>query len=654
VVYLLEDHDFPVVDANALIRAGSIYEPAELVGLASITGQVMRTGGSTTTEGDALDEMLESMGASVEIGIGDTDGNASISTLSADFEKGVRILNDLLRNPAFPQEKIDLAKRQERTEIASRNDEGIGIAFREIPKLIYGADHPYGRSTEYATIEAITRDDLVAFHQEYFHPDRIIFTVYGDFDAKKVKKLFQNVFGDWKKSTKPLPPDPAVTQTKLEGVFVADKEDMTNSVVVLGHEGMLMSDPDYAAMQVFNEVLAGGFSGRIINEIRTKRGLAYAAGATIGAGMHHPGALLFYVLTQADSTVTTLGYLGDEIAKALAQPFTEEEIQRAKDSILNSLVFSFSSKGAVLNRMAVYERYGYPPDFLQKYQAQVQAVTVDEIMAAGRKHIRYPNMATLIVGTKSTFQDALASLGSYTDLDISIPEPAGEEIPEGTAADFEQGQLLLAQAAEAAGGAALAALTDMTVEESGTFSIQGMQLQLSVKTVKKFPDCEWSQQKLPMGTMVQSVCGEIAWMDAMQGPQPMPAEAVTEYRADQARDLIHLLREYGNLKAQALPPTELDGKMVDAVFVRNEAVEAWKIYFDRDTHRIVGMDYKSRSPMTGAPVMAREIMSDYREVGGIQWPYEKSLFHDGEPLATMTTTLVTVNAGVDDSIFAMP
>ena len=362
VVYLLEDHDFPVVDARAIIRAGAIYEPAEKVGLASITGQVMRTGGSTTIDGDALDEKLESLGASVEIGMGDTDGYASVSTLSADFAEGVRILNDLLRNPAFPEEKLELAKRQARTQIASRNDEATSIAFRELPKLIYGAGHPYGRTTEYATIDAITRDDLVAFHREYIHPNRIILTVYGDFDSGKVKKLLKDVFGSWKATDKPLPPDPPVTQTEIKGVFVADKADMTNSIVVLGHEGMLMSDPDYPAMQVFNEVLAGGFAGRIINEIRTKRGLAYAAGATIGAGMHHPGAMIFYVLTQADSTVTTLGYLGDEIEKALAEPFTEEEIKRAKDSILNSLVFSFSSKGSVLNRMALYERYGYPQD----------------------------------------------------------------------------------------------------------------------------------------------------------------------------------------------------------------------------------------------------------------------------------------------------
>jgi hypothetical protein len=154
--------------------------------------------------------------------------------------------------------------------------------------------------------------------------------------------------------------------------------------------------------------------------------------------------------------------------------------------------------------------------------------------------------------------------------------------------------------------------------------------------------------------MVQSVCGENAWMDAMQGPQPLPAEARKEMEADRARDLVHLLRGYQDMKAQALPAAKLDGQAVEAVYVHHDGVENWKIYFDPGTHRIVAMDYKSRSPMSGAPVMARETMADYREVDGLQWPHERGLLHDGEPLATMTTTSVVINGGVDDTIFEMP
>src|SRR6185503_9202121 len=189
IVYFLENHDFPIVDVQARIHVGGIYDPPEKVGLASITGRVMRSGGSTQVNGDALDEKLESMASSVEVGIGDTDGTASLSTLTPNLEQTLRLYAQVLRSPAFPQDKIDLAKKQEKTGIASRNDEHVDIAIRELLHLVYGKDHPYARETEYATIDAITRDDLIAFHRAYFHPDRMIMTVYGDFNTKKVQSL---------------------------------------------------------------------------------------------------------------------------------------------------------------------------------------------------------------------------------------------------------------------------------------------------------------------------------------------------------------------------------------------------------------------------------------------------------------------------------
>jgi zinc protease len=653
VVYFLEDHDFPVVDVRALIRVGSIYEPADKVGLASITGKVMRTGGSTKTDGDSLDELLESLGASVETGIGDTQGFASVSTLSEDLEKGLRILSEILRTPAFPQEKIDLAKKQERTAIASRNDEHLDILFREMLKIIYGPDHPYARHTEYATIDAITHDDIVAFHKKYIHPDRMIMTVYGDFKTDSVKKLLNQVFGDWPRSTEPLPPDPVVEKTKATGTFLANKADLTNSVVVVGQEGMRMDNPDYAAMQVFHEIMGGGFSGRLMNEIRSKRGLAYATGSFSGAGMHHPGPQGFYVITQADSTMKTLGYLDQEIEKALAAPCTEAELKQAKDSILNSLVFSLSSKGAVLNRMANYEFYGYPQDFLDKYQEAVANMTADQVLAAAKRNLRYPDIATLIVGEKDKFEKDLEAHGPYQEIDISIPEPAGAEIPDATPADLEKGQALLAAAVAATGGDALAAIQDVTLEESGTLSYQGMELPVSATTVKKLPDCERSDAKLPMATIVQTLCGDDAWMDQGQGAQAMPPPLAAKMKAESERDLLHVLTTYPQLKLQALPDGELEGQAANVVFVQSESTKGWKIYLDPQSKRILGMEYRDQA-MDGSPVLATEIYGDYQDVDGVSWPRSRKLLHDGDPFISMSVTAVKINSGVDDSQFKMP
>lgn len=655
VVYLLEDHEFPLVDARAVMRVGSIYEPAEKTGLAAITGEVMRTGGSVNVDGDALDETLESMGASVEVNIGSTQGNATVSTLSADIGQGFEILADLLRRPAFPDDKIDLAKKQERTNIASRNDEPFSVMQRELPKLIYGDDHPYARHTEYATIDAIAREDLVAFHKEYIHPDRIILTVYGDFQKDAVRQMIADAFGDWPPATSPLPPDPDVEPSQVSGNFLVDKGDMTNSFVALGHEGLRMDDPDYPALELFHDVVGGGFSSRLFNEIRTRRGLAYATGSSAGAGMHHPGAQIFFAATQSDSTVKTLGYLRAEIEKALNQPLTDKEVQHAKDRILNSMVFEYANEFAVLNRLATYEFFGYPADFLQTYQAKIKELTPAEVQAAAKRQLRYPQMATLVMGNSENFEGDLASLGDLSEIDITIPEPEGDEIPMATPADFEKGAGLMAEAAKALGSAAAKKIADMKVTMNGIFSVQGMQLEVGMTSIRKMPDCEYGEQKLPMGTFRQAMCGDQAWIDAMQGPQAMPAEMKAEQEAEQLRDYVHLLSNYADLTYQALPEqVEVEGVMCDVLYVHTDAIKGWKIYLDAASHKIARMDYRDKSLMTQSPVTATELFGGYAQVSGVMWPHSRTLLHDGEKVATITVASLEINKGVDEAIFEMP
>jgi len=381
---LLEDHEFPLVDMQVRMRAGSIYEPAHLIGLASLTGEVMRSGGSNAYPGDDLDLSLENMGARLNIDFGETSGTAFLSTLSDDIDAGVDILVDVLRNPAFPDEKIELGKVEMRTDVASRNDEPLSILDREFQKMVFGGDSPYGWHTEYASIEAITRDDLVNFHKTYVRPDQMIVTVYGDFDTAQMTEKLTKTFGAWPAGSGPLPDDPPLPGPNEPTVWYAEKEGTTNSSIGFGHLGMLASEPDYPAVIIMSKILGQGFNSRLFMEIRSRRGLAYAVGSGSGTGFHRPGAFRAHVETRIDSTVTTIRGVQEEIRKMREEGITEEELAFAKESILNGLIFDFSSKGSVLNRMAFYEFNGYPADFLQKYQEGIRAVTVADVKGAAQ------------------------------------------------------------------------------------------------------------------------------------------------------------------------------------------------------------------------------------------------------------------------------
>ena len=292
-LFLLEDHELPLIKASALIRTGSVYEPADKVGLASITGTVMRSGGTTTKSGDEIDLELEQIAASVETSIAQNTGSASMSVLKEDIDTGLSILADVLMNPVFDEKKIELAKLQNKSAIARRNDYPFDIAAREFKKLVYGQTSPYARHTEYATIDNITREDLIEFHNKYYHPNNVMLAIWGDFDTPEMVTKIENSFKDWKKSDFTPGPVPQIDYEYKSTVNVIRKEDTKQSTILLGHIGGRMDDPDFFALTVMNEILGGEFTGRLFKNVRSRMGLAYSAFGQYSSTYDRDG--LFYV-----------------------------------------------------------------------------------------------------------------------------------------------------------------------------------------------------------------------------------------------------------------------------------------------------------------------------------------------------------------------
>jgi len=422
-LFLVEDHELPLISVSARIRTGSIYEPAEKIGLASITGLVMRTGGTTSKTGDELDEQLESIAASVETGIGLNSGSASMSVLKEDIDTGLAILADVLMNPAFSEDKILLAKIQHRSSIARRNDNVGAIASREFEKLIYEPESVYARHTEYATIDNITRDDLIAFHKKFYKPNNVMLGVLGDFDTKQMITKIEKAFEKWEKADVQFPQVPEVQYEYRPTVNVVRKDDINQSNIYMGHIGGLMNDPDYFALVVMNRILGGGFTGRLFKNIRSREGLAYSVFGLYSSNYDFPG--IFYVgcQTKSESTVYAIRAMTEEVKKMTESEVTDEELALAKESYLNSFVFNFDTKGEIVSRLMVYEYYGYPPDFLQKAKANIEKVTKADVLRVARKHLKPDKMQILAVGRPQDFDEPLSVFGTVNEIDITIPSP---------------------------------------------------------------------------------------------------------------------------------------------------------------------------------------------------------------------------------------
>ncbi len=424
VVYLMEDHELPLVGGTALIRTGNRLEPADKVGLAGITGEVIRTGGTTKHSGDELNQLLEQRAAAVEAGIGTASGSASFSALTEDLDTVFDLFAEVIQEPVFAQEKLEFAKRQQAGQIARRNDDPNEIVGREFQKLIYGDNSPYARTMEYQTLENISRADLVAFYKNYFHPEDMILGIIGDFDSAKMRSRIQEKFGNWKPASPGEKPTvPSASQSKQGGIFLVNQPQLTQSSVQMGHLGGMFNSPDYAALDVLNGVM-NGFGGRLFNEVRSRQGLAYSVYSYWNPRFDYPGMFIAGGQTRSEATVPFIKGILSQIENLRTTPVTPKELAYAKDQVLNSFVFNFQDPGQTLSRLIRYEYYGYPADFLFRYQQGVKATTVEDVQRVAKQYLQPDKIVTLVVGNASAIQPPLTSLSAnVTSVDITIPKP---------------------------------------------------------------------------------------------------------------------------------------------------------------------------------------------------------------------------------------
>jgi len=421
VVYLLEDHELPLVTVNATLRTGSWLDPADKVGLAGLTGSVMRTGGTAKMSADEVDEELERLAANVSVGFGKESGSASLDVLTKDLKRGLQIFGDLLRTPAFDPGRVELAKLQAMEGIRRRQDNPGSIAGREFGKLLYGAAHPSARETSNASIRAITREDLLAFHKQTVHPNGIILGVTGDFEKGAMLALLREVFGDWAKGAVPelKIPDVATGETQAGAVRFINKETSQTHLRV-GHLSLRETDPDYVALSIANDILGGSsFRSRLFNDVRTKRGLAYSVGSGIRAGVHDQGVWLMRAETKLASTQEVVNRFVANMERLRNEPVTDVELDEAKEAYVNSFVFSFTSASSIVARLMDLEYDGLPKDWLQQIRDKVVKLTKEDLQQAARKHFNPERLRILAVGSGEVLSKVLASFGEVKEIKLA-------------------------------------------------------------------------------------------------------------------------------------------------------------------------------------------------------------------------------------------
>jgi predicted Zn-dependent peptidase len=377
----------------------------------------MRSGGIQGNTPEQLDAELEFMASAVECSIGADLGTVSLATLRKNFDRTLELFAGVMRSPAFNQARFDLAIRKTLEALRRQNDDPKGVADRELRKAIY-AGNPLGRYPIPPTVKAITRDDLIAFHRKYYHPNNIILAVSGDIGRQELEEKLNAVFGAWEKAEVDFPKVPWPDMTMKPEVLSVKKE-IDQSVIRMGHIGITKDSPDLYAIRVMDFILGGnGFNSRLMSEIRTREGLAYNVDSYFEVGRKLPGIFLAETETKSGSTAKAMGLMLDIMTGMTKEPVTEQDLKLAKESMINSFVFGFTKTDMIVNQRARLEYYGYPKEYLENYRDNIARVTRDDVLRVAKKYLLPDQLIKVVVGDAAKFDKPLSTFGSVTQVTL--------------------------------------------------------------------------------------------------------------------------------------------------------------------------------------------------------------------------------------------
>jgi hypothetical protein len=441
-------------------------------------------------------------------------------------------------------------------------------------------------------------------------------------------------------------------------VYFIAKDDVTQANIAMVHPGISRNTPDYPAVVVMNEILGGGFSGRLMGRLRSERGLTYGVGGGLGTEWDHPGIFSVRMATKSGTTLESIDALRNEISGMLTEPFTPDELSLAKEAILNSFIFTVDSPLKVLSQRMTLEFYGYPADYWQKYPGLIQKVSADDVARVAKKYITPDRLALLVVGKEGDFEKPLSTLGTVTPIDITIPDPAAPRPAADAGAPSPQaraeGMALANKVRDFSGGkAAFDRIQSIRTTGSMTRNTPQGVMDLEIDAVTSYPDRHRLIMKMPMGEMTMVVTPEDAFavMPSM-GTRDMPASQRDALKADQKHDFITILKHVDDPRYTF---TAGGTETVDGVQARvleiNADGPAVKWLVDPATGRVLQKISTSRMPGEGGQITE---FTEWKEFGGIKVPAAFKVKAGGQEQGGGRLTAVEINPAVDAKMFEKP
>jgi zinc protease len=424
-VYLVERHGLPLATASLVSRWGSDAEPPGRSGLAEFSAAMLDQG---TQSRDALGiaREIESLGATLTASANGEGSSIDIAAPAPQLGAAMAVMSDVARTPAFPPAEVERVRGEMLTGLDQQGDEPSSIASTVVSSELYGDGHSLGRTgaDTKASVTAISRDELVRFHQEAFTPANSALILAGDLTAEQARTLAETRFGGWR-GTGAAPPPAAAPDPAPERVFVVDRPGSNQTTLELAQPGVAITDPDYPALMVLNAVLGGGFSSRVNLNLRERHGYAYGASSDVSAG-RGVGLITLQADVQSRFTGASVRELLNEVAAIRNAPVSDEELALAKGSLGQSLPAAFATVSDAAGAVGALYLEGLPSDYYRTLPGVLAGIDAADVQAVARARLQPDRMKVVAVGDRAQIDGQLAELNLGP---IARRGPDGEAVP---------------------------------------------------------------------------------------------------------------------------------------------------------------------------------------------------------------------------------
>ncbi len=637
-VIVVENHKLPRVAFNLVLNFEAIKE-GDKAGYASMAGDLLRTGTTTKTKSQ-IDEEIDFIGASLNT----SASGIYASSLTKHQNALLDLMTDVLYNPSFPEEELEKLKKQTLSGLASQKDDPGAIATNVRSVVLYGKDHPYGELTTEETVNNISMDDCKGYYKQYFNPEIAYLAIVGDISVKDAKKLVKKYFGKWEGKSITLPTFSSVDQPEKTNVALVDRANSVQSEIRVAYPvNLKKGDADDIKANLMNTILGSGFSSRMMQNLREKHAFTYGAGSSLSSDMI-VGRFNASTSVRNEVTDSAIYQLLYEMRRIIDEKVTENELASAKAYVTGSFARSLESPQTIASFALNTSRYNLPADYYTNYLKNVDAVTLEDIQAMAKKYIRPENAHIVVVGKGSEIVDKLDQFGEVTYYDIYGNEyvPEKTSLPAGLTSEKVIDNFLTAIGGEQKARE----LKDLTMVMKT--EMQGRELEISI--ISKAPNM--SKTSVTMGGMAVMTSvfdGTKANILQMGQPVPVDEEQLKDMAFESAIVSEIAIKDMG-LETELAGIESIEGTNAYAVVITKPSGGKTTYYYDTKT----GLKLRTSATMQGpqGEMVQDTDLSDYKEVGGIKFPYSIA-FPMGPMKMSATAERLEVNTGIEESEFAV-